>query len=101
VAEVALGFKKKLSSAAACLKSVHEADVFYFLNSPRGRAAAEAFQRAIGAPRAGEARPIERPNIFKLYEENIGPLTPIIADMLREAEKEYRNECSRRPSRLP
>jgi DnaD/phage-associated family protein len=32
---------------------------------------------------------VERPNVFKLYEENIGPLTPLIADMLKEAEELY------------
>lgn len=30
-----------------------------------------------------------KPNIFKLYEENIGPLTPMIADTLQDAEKTY------------
>jgi len=92
VAEVASGLKKAVERGSL-LKSVHEADVFYFLNSPRGRAAAEAFAKGDWRATA-QVRPVpvERPNIFKLYEENIGPLTPIIADMLREAEKEYRNE---------
>jgi DnaD/phage-associated family protein len=31
----------------------------------------------------------EHPNIFQLYEANIGPLTPILADALRDAEKSY------------
>ncbi len=31
----------------------------------------------------------EQPDIFTLYEENIGMLTPMIADELREAEKLY------------
>ena len=31
----------------------------------------------------------ERPNIFKLYEDNIGILNPIIADELKIAEKTY------------
>jgi DnaD/phage-associated family protein len=30
-----------------------------------------------------------RPTIFKVYEENIGPLTPLIADQLIDAENEY------------
>ncbi len=30
-----------------------------------------------------------QPNVFALYEENIGMLTPLIADELREAEKLY------------
>jgi DnaD/phage-associated family protein len=69
-----------------------EAATFYFLNSPRGRAAAETFARnQINAPEESglSAPPIERPNIFKLYEENIGPLTPIIAETLKDAEQTY------------
>jgi DNA replication protein len=31
----------------------------------------------------------ERPNIFALYEENIGPLSPLISDQLRAAEQDY------------
>jgi DnaD/phage-associated family protein len=31
----------------------------------------------------------ERPNIFILYEQNIGSLTPLIADQLRDAEQTY------------
>ena len=33
--------------------------------------------------------PLERPSIFSLYEDNIGMITPIIADELREAEELY------------
>ena len=33
--------------------------------------------------------PLDRPNIFKLYEENIGPLTPLLADALKDAEQTY------------
>jgi DnaD/phage-associated family protein len=32
---------------------------------------------------------VERPNIFVLYEQNIGLLTPLIAEELRDAEKTY------------
>jgi DnaD/phage-associated family protein len=32
---------------------------------------------------------LERPNVFTLYEQNIGPLTPMIAEMLHDAETEY------------
>ena len=35
---------------------------------------------------------MERLNVFKLYEENIGPLTPLIADALKDAEKTYSRE---------
>ncbi len=33
--------------------------------------------------------PPQRPNVFALYEENIGMLTPMVADELREAEELY------------
>ncbi len=65
---------------------------FYFLNSPRGRASAEALKKdqwRASARSSPSTPPPERPNIYKLYEENIGPLTPLIADALKEAEVEY------------
>jgi len=62
----------------------------YFLNSPRGRAAAKALAEGTLGKAAGiSSAPMERPNVFKLYEENIGPLTPLIADALRDAESTY------------
>ncbi|MGD0707553.1 MAG: DnaD domain protein [Anaerolineaceae bacterium] len=65
----------------------------YFLNTPRGRAARHALELGKWSPdgeqRAPAALDAERPNIFRLYEENIGPLTPMIADDLRLAEQEY------------
>ena len=68
-----------------------EAGGFYFLNTPRGRAAAESMQKGEwrASMRPASAPPAERPNIFKLYEENIGPLTPLIADALKDAEQTY------------
>jgi len=67
---------------------------FYFLNSPRGRANAEAMKKGDwrASARSSSAPPVERLNIYKLYEENIGPLTPLIADALKEAEAEYSPE---------
>jgi len=75
------------------LRSVHETDVFYFLNSPRGRAAAEAFASG-NWRKSGKtmSAPLERPNVYKLYEENIGPLTPMIADALKDAGNIYSDE---------
>ncbi len=60
----------------------------YLLNSPAGRAAAQAI--AGGKLRADESissMPLQRPNIFGLYEQNIGALTPLIADALKDAEE--------------
>lgn len=70
------------------LKSEYDAQVFYFLNSPRGRLAAEAFVKGQWREAARVYIP-NKSNVFKLYEENIGPLTPILAEVLREAEKNY------------
>ncbi len=36
-----------------------------------------------------ESSTTNRPSIFALYESNIGPLTPMIADALEDAEKTY------------
>jgi len=58
----------------------------YFANTPKGRAAVEAIARGEWP---AEVEPAGRPNIFTLYEQNIGLLTPLIADELREAEQIY------------
>ena len=88
--EIQLGLEKAVNRGSI-LKSTHEADVFYFLNSPRGRAAAEAFAKGQWreSARILSSPPMERPNVFRLYEENIGPLTPLIADALKDAEELY------------
>lgn len=68
-------------------------DNIIFINSPRGRAAVVAVQRGDWKQTGHLNQPIdiqsEHPNIFQLYEANIGPLTPMIADSLRDAEKTY------------
>jgi len=65
----------------------------YFLNTEKGRAAVEGITRGEWRPLPDEAEPIsllvERPNVFVLYEQNIGALTPLIADELRDAEQTY------------
>ena len=93
-AEEVLSGLEKAIKRGSILKSTHEADVFYFLNSPRGRAAADAFAKGQWreSARILSAPPVERPNVFKLYEENIGALTPLIADALKDAEDLYEAE---------
>ncbi|MBL8097781.1 MAG: DnaD domain protein [Anaerolineales bacterium] len=84
--EIMLGLKKAIERGTM-LKSENEAQVFYFLNSPRGRLSAEAFAK--GQIKSTQNYVPNKSNVFKLYEENIGALTPLIADMLREAEQIY------------
>lgn len=81
------------------LKAVLEMDagteILYFLNSPKGLAAVEA----IGSGQwhaGGEAHQPQEilpaaPNIFQLYEDNIGPLTPMIADAIGDTQDTYPN----------
>lgn len=69
-------------------------DDWYFINTVRGRQTlALARQGKLEELRSvlpDEARlKVERPNIFTLYEQNIGLLTPLIADQLRDMEKSY------------
>jgi DnaD/phage-associated family protein len=64
----------------------------YFMNTARGRNAVRAIEAGLFVP-GGRECPValvaERPTIYALYEQNIGPLTPMIGEQLREAEDEY------------
>jgi DnaD/phage-associated family protein len=66
---------------------------FYLLNSARGREAMTQIEGGLWRPSGENRFPIEliqsSENIFGLYESNIGPLTPIIADALKQAEDEF------------
>jgi DNA replication protein len=68
-------------------------EILYFLNTPGGQAALKAIEhgewRYSGDPKQPVDLNLNRPNIFRLYENNIGPLTPMIADKLQEAEDTY------------
>ncbi len=68
---------------------------WYFLNSPKGR---EAVARLRKGDFTGIIHDIddvvvglekERPNIYLLYEQNIGMITPMLAEKLRQAERDY------------
>ena len=70
----------------------------YFLNSEEGRRAAakagDTTATAGASPEgnAGVGAAPEPPNIFALYEENIGSLSPIIGQELAEAQDQYPQE---------
>jgi len=67
-------------------------DTLYFINTEAGRAAVAQIQRGEWKPaQSGEEIEIlpERPNLYGLYEQHIGPLTPMIADALKDAEHDY------------
>ena len=71
-----------------------ETEHLYFLNTDADRSAINRVRSGevdLGALPKVEAmpEPPEHRNIFGLYEENIGVLTPLIAEELKEAEREY------------
>ncbi len=90
--EIGSGLEKAVMRGS--LLNVKKDDADYFLlNSPRGRAVVQAIESGNWNPEvAGSNTAFERPNIFRLYEENIGPLTPLIADALKDAEETYSAE---------
>ncbi|MFC1979376.1 DnaD domain-containing protein [Chloroflexota bacterium] len=67
----------------------------YFLNTEQNRQVVAKIQNdelRLSGLKAGEQPYVEteeQPDIFTLYEQNIGMLTPLIADELREAERLY------------
>ena len=70
-------------------------DDLYFLNTERGRRAVEKMEGVLEShsnfvPEPGMAD--ARPNVFTLYEQNIGLLTPMLAEELKEAEQQYSAE---------
>ena len=71
------------------------AEDIYFLNIEESRQAVAKIKDGelslAGIKIGGKSYPVTegQPDIFTLYEENIGMLTPMIAEELREAEKLY------------
>jgi DNA replication protein len=71
-----------------------EVEDLYFVNTDADRRAVEKIRSGglkLEGLVAGEPAPVngERPNIFGLYEQNIGMLSPIIVEELKEAESAY------------
>ncbi len=66
---------------------------WYMVNSANGREVVERLQAGeldVLADAAEDVQlQVERPPIFVLYEQNIGLLTPMIANELRDAEKHF------------
>ena len=68
-------------------------DDLYFFNTAESRRAVEMLERGEleldKKVRRAEPVAVEVTNIFKLYEQNIGAMTPLIIEELKEAELEY------------
>jgi DnaD/phage-associated family protein len=67
----------------------------YFLNTEKDRQVVEKIKRGElalpgrKAPAATATPPPEPPNIFALYEDNIGLLGPMVSEELKDAQKLY------------
>lgn len=68
------------------------ASIIYLINTPNGRKLAKLADEGKWQPGLKQMSPsvnIEKPNIFNLYEENFGPLTPMISDMIKAAAESF------------
>lgn len=70
--------------------------VWYYVNTSENRSSVSMMAQGQLAPPelvwiSGYAPSVEldRPNAFRLYEQNIGPLTPLVADQIGRALEEY------------
>jgi len=62
----------------------------YFANIESDREAIDNIKhRGVSTGKEGTRQALQRSNIFALYEQNIGIITPMIAEELKEAEKLY------------
>lgn len=78
------------------LEARMDGEIYYFLNCEAGRAALKELLTGTWDPSEAQTLPLrlqkERPNIYALYEQNIGPLTPILSETLQDAEATYSAE---------
>jgi DnaD/phage-associated family protein len=92
------GLERAVARGTLLLVTVHrdgDPESWYLLNSELGRDAVcrlqegnlSDFPKEYRTERVGVQ--FERPNTFVLYEQNIGPLTPLIVEELREAEQTF------------
>ena len=91
--DLAVGRGTLLAFTARSGRASH---IWYYVNTPANQALVAAMTRGAVAPpvavwHGAEVPSVvpERPNIFRLYEQNIGLLTPLIVDHLVDALEHY------------
>ncbi len=65
---------------------------WYLVHTAANRAWVERLARAQVALAPATEAPMQRPSLLGLYEQNIGLITPMLVDELREAEERYPRE---------
>lgn len=86
--------KLEIEAGAAQPGKQAAAEDWYFINTVKGRQTLALIRQGKAGPLQAaipaEARlKVDRPNVFILYEQNVGLLTPLIAEQLRDLEKTY------------
>ena len=94
MSESALRHGLELAANRGTILSVNlENDDIYLLNTEADRDASDKIAGGhihVGSmPKGQPQEQVARPNVFELYERNIGILTPMIAEELKEAEDIY------------
>lgn len=83
---------KRGTLLVAIVEGFNGREPIYFLNTANSRTALQMIEEGRWQP-GDAARPVEllpeRPTIYQLYEENIGLITPMIADELRDSAQTY------------
>ena len=83
------------------LAGAGKTEEIYFINSANDRQAAEKIKSGelkLAGMQVVDTVPVQAealPDIYTLYEQNVGMLTPMIADELKDAEKSYPPEWIR------
>lgn len=87
------GAVKRGSLLRAQVRLKGKEETLYFVNTVRGRDAVAQIAAGQFRSRDDTRQPVDilppRPTIYRLYEENIGALTPMISDELKDMEREF------------
>ncbi len=93
VDDVLLRALNQAVARGSLLQLMSDAEPWYFFNTAESRRAVERIERGElladkGLHRAAPP-PAAPPNIYSAYEQNIGLLTPMVAEELKQAEKDF------------
>ena len=86
-ADIQAGLAKAIERGSLLSATDRSGQAYFFANTEVGRTAAAAIER--GEKIESIPALADRPNIYVLYEQAVGSLTPIIAEQLRDAEQEF------------
>ena len=83
--------KRRGTLLTAAVTLNHQKLCYYVINSERGRAFVDQIEGGEWIPVSIDEIEVlpARPSVYALYEENIGALTPMIADAIKDAQESY------------